>query len=350
MALNIRLPKLDLLSMSMTNKKVRWGIAGLGKIAHRFAKDLTQHVENGELYAVAARDLQRSEAFSSEYNCQNSYGSYQALAEDPNVDVVYIATIHPFHKSMAELFLTHGKHVLVEKPAFTNTEDWDEMSSLAKEKGLLLVEAMKSVAFPAYRELRQLIKDNNMKIDSVEAAFGNWHEFDTSQQIFNPDLCGGATLDVGVYALWLYTDLCQLMKTSVLEPSVKHSKDNVKSEVDENVELLFEGEIKGKICASITRNLKREAIIRGPELEITIHEKWWNPRTIDILYQGKKQQITTLVRGGGFEYEIEHISSLILNGKYQSDVMRSETSRKVISIMETSLTENGFQHLVRSMG
>ncbi len=334
----------------MTNKKVHWGIAGLGKIAHRFVTDLTQHVENGELYAVAARDQQRADMFSNEYHCPRSYGSYQALADDPNVDVVYIATIHPFHKNMVELFLTHGKHVLVEKPAFTNIEDWDEMSSLAEEKGLLLVEAMKSVAFPSYQALRQFIQDNNVKIDLVEAAFGNWHEFDTNQQIFNPDLCGGATLDVGVYALWLYADLCQLTKTSVLKPSVKHSKDNAESEVDENVELIFDGEIKGKICASITRNLKREAIIKGPELEITIHEKWWNPKTIDILYQGRKQQITTSVKGGGFEYEIEHISSLILNEKYQSDVIRTETSRQVISIMEASLVENGFQHLVRSMG
>ncbi|PSW05468.1 Gfo/Idh/MocA family protein [Photobacterium lipolyticum] len=334
----------------MIDKKVRWGIAGLGKIAHRFVKDLTQHVENGELYAVAARDQLRADMFVNEYRCQRSYGSYQALAQDPNVDVVYIATIHPFHKSMVELFLKHGKHVLVEKPAFTNIEDWDEMSSLAEEKGLLLVEAMKSVAFPAYQALRQFIQVNNVQIDSVEAAFGNWHEFDTKQQIFNPDLCGGATLDVGVYALWLYVDLCQLTKSTVLKPSVKHSKDNATSEVDENVELIFDGEINGRVCASITRNLKREAIIKGPEVEIIIHEKWWNPKNIDIIYQGKKQKIATPVRGGGFEYEIEHISSLILNEKYQSDVMPAETSRKVISIMEASLVENGFQHLVRSIG
>jgi len=332
----------------MIDKKVRWGIAGLGKIAHRFVKDLTQHVENGALYAVAARDQLRSDMFANEYRCQRSYGSYQDLAQDPNVDAVYIATIHPFHKSMVELFLKHGKHVLVEKPAFTNLKDWDEMSSLAEEKGLLLVEAMKSVAFPAYQALRQFIQDNNVKIDSVEAAFGNWHEFDTNQQIFNPDLCGGATLDVGVYALWLYVDLCQLTKSTILKPSVKYNQDNAKSEVDDNVELIFDGEINGRVCASITRNLKREAIIKGPELEIIIHEKWWNPKNIDILYQGKKQKVATLVRGGGFEYEIEHISSLILNEKYQSDVIPAETSRKVISIMEASLVENGFQHLVRS--
>lgn len=131
---------------------------------------------------------------------------------------------------------------------------------------------------------------------------------------------------------------------------VKYCKDNAKSEVDENVEWIFDGDIKGRLCASITRNLKREAIIKGSELEIIIHEKWWNPKTIDILYQGKKQKITTPVRGGGFEFEIEHISSLILNQKYQSDIIPAETSRKVISIMEASLVENCFQHLVHKSG
>jgi len=334
----------------MIDNKVRWGIVGLGKVAHRFVKDLTQYVENGGLYAVAARDKHRAHMFSNKYRCKISYGVYQALAQDPKIDAVYIATIHPFHKSMVELFLKHGKHVLVEKPAFTNIEDWDEMSFLAEKKELLLAEAMKFVAFPAYQALRKFIQNNNVIIDLVEASFGNWHEFDTNQQIFNPNLCGGATLDVGVYALWLYADLCQLTNTTVLKPSVKISKDNDKSEVDENVEFIFDGEINGRIFASITRNLKREAIITGPDVEIIIRDKWWNPKNIDILYQGKKQQITTPERGGGFEYEIEHISSLILNKKYKSDVMRTETSRQVTSIMETSLLENGFMHLVHPLG
>ncbi|MCE0495463.1 Gfo/Idh/MocA family protein [Vibrio salinus] len=333
--------------MNMKDKKVRWGIAGLGKIARRFANDLTQQADNAELSAVAARDSKRAAGFAGEYGCRTSYGSYQALAQAPEIDAVYIATIHPFHKSMAELFLTHGKHVLVEKPAFTNTKDWDEMSALAEKKGLLLVEAMKSVAFPAYRQLRQFIRDNDVDINSVQAYFGNWHEFDITQQIFNPDLCGGATLDVAVYALWLYADLCALTQKRWVKPSVQYSKDNDTSDVDENVEFLFEGEMNGRVGASITRNLKREAIIKGPDTEIMIHGKWWNPTVIDIEHRGERITIEIPATGGGFEYEIEHVSSLILNRKTESDWMPGSTSRQVISVMETSLTEQGFQHLIR---
>lgn len=332
----------------MNNKKARWGVAGLGKIAHRFVTDLRMQVENAELYAVAARNRQRADSFASQYECQRSYGSYTELANDPNVDIVYIATIHPFHKSLVELFLSHGKHVLVEKPAFTNLKDWDAMSTLAREKGLLLAEAMKTVVFPAYQALKQFIKEKNVEINAIEASFGSWHEFDSDWHLFNPKLCGGATLDVGVYGLWLYADLCQLSNIPVPKPTVEYIKDNCQSEVDENVVFRFDGQIKGEICASITRNLKRDAIIRGPELEIVIHNKWWNPKTIDISFKGQQTQISTLVSGGGFEYEIEHISSLILNKINYSDVIRKETSRQVISIMEESLVENGFDYLVYS--
>ncbi|WCE31897.1 Gfo/Idh/MocA family protein [Vibrio sp. SCSIO 43137] len=332
----------------MANRKIKWGIAGLGNIAHRFAKDLSNHVDNGELYAVAARDQKRAEEFSREYGSKKSYGSYQLLAEDSSVEAVYIATIHPFHRKLVELFLSNGKHVLVEKPAFTNSKDWDDMSQLAAANNVLLVEAMKAVAFPAYRELRRFIIENDLKINSIEAAFGNWHEFDSDWHLFNPKLSGGATLDVGVYGLWLYTDLCSAMGVEVPKPSLSFLRDNETSQVDETVEFIFDGEVKGKIGASITRDLKREAIISGPDLEIKIHDKWWNPRTIDIKYAGLERQITTPSRGGGFEYETEHVCSLIIDNKQQSDILCSSTSRKVIAIMETALVEAGFEGLCHS--
>ncbi len=252
----------------MANSKVLWGIAGLGNIAHRFVKDLVAQVTEAELYAVAARDIQRAKIFAKQYQCQTYFGSYIELATDPNVDVVYVATIHPFHKHLVELFLNHGKHVLVEKPAFTNLKDWDEMANLAKRKGLILAEAMKTVAFPAYRSMKQFITDNNIVISNIEASFGTEHDFDPAWHLFNPRLAGGATLDVGVYGLWLYADLCYLLQASIATPEIAIVKDNDRSEVDENIDFAFKGQVTGRIGASITRNLKREAIITGLMLKL----------------------------------------------------------------------------------
>lgn len=334
--------------MTKTDRKIRWGIAGLGKVAQRFANDLTKHIDNAELYAVAARDPNRAASFGAIFECEQTYGSYADLARDSSVDIVYIASIHPLHKSMVELFLNHGKHVLVEKPAFTNTEHWDQMASLAEKKGLLLVEAMKTIVFPAYQKLRRFIQDNSVIIDSLEASFGNHHEYHSNKQLFSPKLSGGSTLDTGVYAIWLYADLCNLMQADIPYPSARFYSDNICSEVDENVELNFSGTINAKLRASITRDLPREAIIKGPQLEIIIKDKWWNPKNIDITYKGVKQSISIAGNGGGFEHEIEHISSLVLEGKCESDLLPGTCSRKVIAIMERCLQEGGFSHLVES--
>ncbi|MFM2478705.1 Gfo/Idh/MocA family protein [Celerinatantimonas sp. MCCC 1A17872] len=332
----------------MPKTHVRWAIAGLGNIAQRFVKDLLKHVPNARLEAVAARQLSRAKQFAQTYQSPKYYGSYQQLAQDPDVDAVYIASIHPQHRAMAELFLNHGKHVLVEKPAFTTVADWDEMCALASSKKRILAEAMKSVTFPAYRQFKEFIKRNHIKIDSIEASFGNANPLDVQSRIFDPHLCGGATLDVGVYPLWLYADLCALVAEAVPNPIVTHTQCNADARVDETVEYNFSGSIRGLLGASISTDMPRQAIIKGPDFSAIIHEKWWNPKTIDIVYQAKSHQITTTERGGGFEYEIEHISSLILAGKCHSELLPSSTTGRVIELMEHSLSAIGFESLLQA--
>ena len=151
--------------MSDTQRKIKWGIAGLGNIANRFATAVTEHCLHSELYAVAARDHSRAATFANKFGCHKAYGSYEEMANDPSVEAVYIATVHPYHQPLAELFLKNNKHVLVEKPAFTNLADWLKMKALAKQNGVMLLEAMKTVVFPAYRELQSFLVDNNIQID-----------------------------------------------------------------------------------------------------------------------------------------------------------------------------------------
>lgn len=93
--------------MSDTQRKIKWGIAGLGNIANRFATAVTKHCLHGELYAVVARDHTRAATFANKFGCDKAYGSYEAMANDPSVEAVYIATVHPYHKPLAELFLSH---------------------------------------------------------------------------------------------------------------------------------------------------------------------------------------------------------------------------------------------------
>ncbi|WP_373960145.1 Gfo/Idh/MocA family protein [Vibrio gigantis] len=333
--------------MSNTQRKIKWGIAGLGNIANRFATAVTEHSLHGELYAVAARDHSRAATFANKFSCAKAYGSYEAMAKDPDVEAVYIATVHPYHKPLAELFLSHKKHVLVEKPAFTNLGDWLEIKALAKQHGVMLLEAMKTVVFPAYRELTSFLIDNQIKIDSIEASFGNEHDYDPELFIFNPDLAGGATLDVGVYGLWFFYDLCRTLGVRPSIPQVEMSSLYEESNVDTDSCFQFSGEISASISASTVRNLPRAARLTGPDITITIQEKWWNPAHIEIEYRNETFTIQHPIQGNGFEYQIEHFSQLVLEGKLESDILSSKISAQVLETMEKALADAGYQHLTQ---
>ncbi|MEZ8454662.1 MULTISPECIES: Gfo/Idh/MocA family protein [Vibrio] len=333
--------------MNDMQRKIKWGIAGLGNIANRFATSVTEHCLRGELYAVAARDHKRAATFANKFGCAKAYDSYEEMANDPAVEAVYIATVHPYHQPLAELFLKNNKHVLVEKPAFTNLADWLEMKALAKQNGVMLLEAMKTVVFPAYRELQSFLVDNNIQIDSIEASFGNHHDYDPELFIFNPELSGGATLDVGVYGLWFFYDLCRTLSVNPSKPQVEVSCLYEGANVDTDACFTFSGGMNGKISASTVQNLPRSAHLTGPDTQITIHEKWWNPAFIEIEHQGQKSTINKRVTGNGFEFEIDHFSELVLQGKTESDILNPEITFQVLDTMEKALIDSGYKHLTQ---
>ncbi|MEZ8322144.1 Gfo/Idh/MocA family protein [Vibrio cyclitrophicus] len=333
--------------MNDMQRKIKWGIAGLGNIANRFATSVTEHCLRGELYAVAARDHKRAATFANKFGCAKAYDSYEEMANDPAVEAVYIATVHPYHQPLAELFLKNNKHVLVEKPAFPNLADWLEMKALAKQNGVMLLEAMKTVVFPAYRELQSFLVDNNIQIDSIEASFGNHHDYDPELFIFNPELSGGATLDVGVYGLWFFYDLCRTLSVNPSKPQVEVSCLYEGANVDTDACFTFSGGMNGKISASTVQNLPRSAHLTGPDTKITIHEKWWNPAFIEIEHQGQKSTINKRVTGNGFEFEIDHFSELVLQGKTESDILNPEITFQVLDTMEKALIDSGYKHLTQ---
>jgi predicted dehydrogenase len=316
---------------------IRWGFIGLGNIAHRFACDLVNQAKNATLEAVASRDLHRSQQFAAKFACSSAYGDYLTLLRDPHVDCVYVSTIHPQHRNVVELCLTHGKHVLVEKPAFTTRNDWDDMTRLAQQNNLLMVEAMKSVTFPAYRKLIAFLSTNNVTLTSINASFAGIQPFAAQNRLFNPQLGGGATLDVAVYPLWLFYDLCRWTNTTAPNLHGYLSNYYPQSPVEDHSEFLASDKVSAYLCGSLSQERPRHAEIKGENLDITIFDKWWNPSKIEICYMGNEIIIDEAIRGGGFVYEIEHISELIIQGRRSSEWIPAEISRQVIQLMEESI-------------
>ena len=178
---------------------VKVGIIGAGRIAGIMA-DTLRNMDSVECYAVAARDKERAEHFRKTYGFQKAYGSYEELAEDPEVELVYIATPHSHHCQHTKLCLEHGKHVLCEKAFAVNEKEAREMISMAEKKGLLLTEAIWTRYMPMRKVLDDVLASGIIgKPWMVTANLG--YLISHKERIAKPELAGGALLDVGIYPL-----------------------------------------------------------------------------------------------------------------------------------------------------
>jgi len=321
-------------------EKLRWGIAGAGGIARRFCHDVNQHGRAGRVLAIAARDQGRAQVFADEQGLPLAFGSYQALAQSSEVDAVYVAVIHPEHAELIKLMLLAGKHVLVEKPAVTRLADWDALVALARERGLLLQEAMKVMCFPAMRELLQRLPALPAP-HSLRAAFGSAPP--REGKLFDPTLDGGAAWDVGVYPLWLYAAFCERLGLAAGEPEV--SLLRAPGEVDLVADFAFGGPLGAELGASIIEDLDKVAYLSGGEgderWELVIEGKWWNPQAVRWLagepLAAWPADIVLPVEGGGMQHEADHFARCVAEGLLDSPWVPQALTRRVLGWVEAGL-------------
>lgn len=185
----------------MTAPALRWGILAPGGIAHAMATAL-RAVTQQRISAVASRSLPRAQAFADEFGADTAYGSYAALVEDPEIDIVYVASPHSEHHEHALLALRAGKPVLVEKAFTRNAAEAREVVEAARSRGLFLMEAMWARFLPHYDVVRQCVEEGLLgSIDTVFADHGQPLYPGGPQRMSDPALAGGALLDLGIYPL-----------------------------------------------------------------------------------------------------------------------------------------------------
>ncbi|EDY60469.2 oxidoreductase [Streptomyces sviceus ATCC 29083] len=183
----------------MTEQSVRWGILATGGIAAAFTADLVD-LPDAEVVAVASRSEASAKAFAERFGIERAYGEWGALAEDADIDVVYVATPHAAHRAAAGLCLTAGRNVLCEKAFTLNTREAEELVGLAKDHGRFLMEAMWMYCNPLVRRLKALVDDGAIgEVRTVQADFGLAGPFPPSHRLRDPAQGGGALLDLGVY-------------------------------------------------------------------------------------------------------------------------------------------------------
>jgi predicted dehydrogenase len=178
---------------------LRWGILGPGIIARTFVSTLAKNSRQ-QVVAAGSRDADRAARFAAEHGIPRHHGSYQALVDDPEVDVVYVSSPHSYHHEHALLAIRAGKHVLVEKPLTRNAAEARAVADAARSAGVVALEAMWSRFLPGIDVLRQLLADGALgQIVSVRADHGQVIGPETADRLHNPHLAGGALLDLGTY-------------------------------------------------------------------------------------------------------------------------------------------------------
>ena len=198
--------------------EIKWAVLGTGVIANEMAAALAKGGRN--IYAVGNRTYSKAVAFAEKYGIEKVYDDFEEMFTDPDVDVIYITTPHNTHLPFMEKALRGGKHVLAEKSITLNSAELERVRALAKEKKLILAEAMTIYHMPLYRKLREILASGRLgKVNLITMNFGSFKEYDMQNRFFNRNLAGGAMLDIGVYALsfvrWFLDALSDRIVTTV---------------------------------------------------------------------------------------------------------------------------------------
>jgi len=309
---------------------LRWGILATGGIAHQFAGDL---VKNGfTVQAVGSRSQASADAFAAEFGIPTAHPSYEALVADPDVDIVYVSTPHPFHAANAALALEAGKHVLVEKPITLNAAEARTLVALAESKNLLLLEAMWTRFLPHMGRIRELLAAN---------ALGDVHTLlaDHTQDL--PDapehrinslpLGGGALLDLGIYPVSFASALFGAPEKILTAATFKDTG------VDAQIASVFRypgGQIATLHSASDTKGPNTASIL-GTAGRIDIDEVWYSPTSFRV-YNSNNEVVesyeTPEFVGRGMHFQATEAERLVAAGLISSELLSTAES---VQIMET---------------
>ena len=311
------------------HRTINWGILGLGSIAHKFATDLLT-VEGANLYAVASRSQDKADQFGSKYNSNKAYNSYKALVEDKNIDAVYIATPHALHKENSLLCLDHGIAVLCEKPFAMNAQEVGLMIAKAKEKNLLLMEALWTYFLPHYQYVLKAIEGKTFgNLIKLEADFGFYRAFNNDARLFNKSLGGGSLLDIGIYPIF------SALSTLGIPKNIQASATYFENGADSSCNMIFEyNEATAHLKSTLIEGTPTEATFYCEHATIKINSMFHQPSTVTILSEGKEEIIDFNYKTIGYNYEVIHFNELIRQGKTESDIMTFEFSKTLIKTLD----------------
>ena len=323
---------------------IRWGILGCGRIARKFAADL-KYVEDASLIAVGSRHQKGADEFAKEFPLPYRHGSYEELAQNPEVDVIYIASPHGMHHEHVLLCLRHKKAVLCEKAFAINQKQAREMIDLARQQQVFLMEALWTKFLPHYHKLMQILREGRLgKLQSVLVNFGFIPQAPVPARLFEPDLGGGALLDIGIYNVFIA--LSVLGRPDRIEARITPAATGV----DEQCAILFlyDNGAMAQLFASFSSNLATEADISGDKGRLRLGSRFYEPSATLEFYPGRvdSREISPVQKepGFGYQYEARHVCDCLRQGLTESPVMTHGDSLLLMETLDRIRESGGIRY------
>ncbi|MDM7829952.1 Gfo/Idh/MocA family protein [Cellulomonas edaphi] len=321
------------------DRPVRWGVLGAGSIAGTVCSDL-RLTSGNVVTAVAARDADRAAAFAAEHGAARSYGSYEDLVTDDEVDVVYVATTHPNHHRQALLAIEAGKSVLVEKPVCLHAAQAREVFDAARAADVFAMEAMWTRANPLVRKAQQLAADGTIgEVRHVRASFGIGVPFDPTSRLYDLANGGGALLDLGVYPITIASLFVGLPDRATWSGTLSPTGS------DETVAVQWTaaGRPTAQLMFSAAVVMSNDTVIGGTEGFLRLESPGHRPSGLTVSVGGEERRIEDPLAGHGAGYtpQVEEVERCLRAGLLESPLVPHADTVAIQELMDEGLAALG---------
>lgn len=322
------------------------GILGAGSIAHKMAATVSR-MEGTEVFAVASRSLEKAKEFGHKYQIPKAYGSYEEMAEDPSVDLIYIATPHSHHYEHVKLCLEHNKHVLCEKAFMIDSVQAKDVVRIAKEKELLLAEAIWTRYMPSRALIREAV-DSGIIGEATSLTANLGYVIKDKERLVKPELGGGALLDLGVYPI---NFALMVFGEDYEEVSAEAVLSDQGVDLQNSITLKWRDGRMAVLHSNMQAITDRRGIVYGDKGFLVV-ENINNCETIGVydLDRNLVKQYEIPEQITGYEYEVESCRNAIEKGAIECKEMPLADSIAVMELLDRIRGILGIQYLSCSNG
>ena len=318
-----------------------WGILGAGRIAKSFVRDCQGAGIN--VVAVGSRAQASADVFASELQLATAHGSYQELVNDPKVDVVYVATPHPMHMTNALLAIEAGKHVLIEKPVTLNASQAQAIKDAAAAKGVFAMEAMWTRFLPSMLRIEELIAIGAIgEVRAIQADHSQFLPYERAPRLHEPELGGGALLDLGIYPVSFVHRLLGEPREIVARATL------TKLGVDEIVSAImtFDSGAQASIQSGFMAAGANTATVIGSNGRIEIDRVWYNQSSFTVFDQHGSaiERYETKIESRGMHFQALEVERCVAAGLAQSNRMSFDESIQIMNVLDEIRRQIGLSY------